>query len=295
MRDARAIFGKRDDRRTISSSGAAHFGRLGRGLQFAFVILIAPLFALPFYVMVSASLKTPKFADVSTMWQLPNPVSLDGLNEAWSALAPNFFNSVEMAVPAVVISSLIGSFNGYLLSKHTFRFSNTLFSLMLVGMFIPYQSILIPLVKFLLMIGLYGTIPGLVLVHVAYGIPITTLIFRNYYVAVPRALVEAAAIDGAGIVRTYIRIILPLSIPGFVVAGIFQFTNIWNDFLFALVTIADPALRPITVALNNLSGTQTVNWNVVMAGALIAAVPTGLAYLLFGRFYIQGLTAGSVK
>jgi glucose/mannose transport system permease protein len=295
MRDGMAVFGRRSGRPTDGPKRHPHFGPFGRLLQLALLIVIAPLFVLPFYVMISASFKTPQFADVTTMWQLPNPISFDGINEAWSKLAPNFANSVEMAIPAVVISALLGSFNGFLLSKYTFRFSNMLFTLMLVGMFIPYQAILIPLVKFLQTVGLYGTIPGLILVHVVYGIPITTLIFRNYYVSVPRALVEAAAIDGAGIVRTFVSIILPISIPGFVVACIFQFTNIWNDFLFALVTIPDPALRPITVALNNLSGTQTVNWNVVMAGALIAAFPTGLAYLTLGRFYIQGLTAGSVK
>lgn len=289
-----ALVGRRNERANAPTT-AAHFGRFARWVQLALVVLFAPFFVLPFYVMVSASLKTPQYADVTTMWQLPNPVSFDGLSEAWSQLAPNFGNSVMMAVPATLISSLLGSFNGYLLSKYTFRFSNVMFTLMLVGMFIPYQTIIIPMVKFLQLIQLYGTIPGLILVHVAYGIPITTLIFRNYYVSIPKALVEAAAIDGAGIVRTFVSIVLPLSIPGLVVACIFQFTNIWNDFLFGLVTIPDPSLRPITVALNNLSGTQTVNWNVVMAGALIAALPTGIAYLTLGRFYIQGLTAGAVK
>src|SRR6266516_636519 len=270
-------------------------GRRARRWQLALLILMVPFFAAPFYVMITAAFKTPAHADVLTMWQLPHPLSFDGIREAWSKLSPNFVNSVVMVVPATVISSLIGSFNGYLLSKFTFRLSNLMFTLMLVGMFIPYQSILIPMVKFLQFVGLYGTIPGLILVHVVYGIPITTLIFRNYYVSIPRALVEAASIDGAGIVRTYRSVILPVSIPGFVVAGIFQFTNIWNDFLFGLVVIPNPTIQPVTAAVSNLSGTQTVNWNVVMAGALIAALPTGLAYLGLGRFFVQGLTSGSVK
>jgi len=126
-------------------------------------------------------------------------------------------------------------------------------------------------------------------------IPIATLMFRNFYVSVPKALVEAASIDGAGLLKTFFRIILPLSIPGFVVAGIYQFTNIWNDFLFGIVTIPNPVNQPVTAALNNLSGTQTVDWNVLMAGSLIAALPTAIIYLLLGRYYIQGLTAGSVK
>ena len=266
-----------------------------RTVQFIILALLLPLFVAPFYVMIMASLKTPAAAEVTTMWLPPSPLSLDGLQEAWGRLSPNFINSVLMAVPATVISGILGSFNGYLISKFTFRMSNLMFTIMLVGMFIPYQSILIPLVSFLQFIGWYGTIPGLILVHVVYGIPIATLIFRNYYVAIPRAIIEAARVDGAGILRTYRSVVLPLSIPGFVVAGIFQFTNIWNDFLFAIVTIPNPVIQPVTVALNNLSGTQTVNWNVLMAGALIAALPTAVVYLLLGRFFVQGLTAGAVK
>lgn len=266
-----------------------------RTVQFIILLVLLPLFISPFYVMIMASLKTPEAAGVTTMWLPPSPLSLDGLQEAWGRLSPNFINSVLMAVPATVISGILGSFNGYLISKFTFRMSNLMFTIMLVGMFIPYQSILIPLVSFLQFIGWYGTIPGLILVHVVYGIPIATLIFRNYYVAIPRAIIEAARVDGAGVLRTYRSVVLPLSIPGFVVAGIFQFTNIWNDFLFAIVTIPNPVIQPITVALNNLSGTQTVNWNVLMAGALIAALPTAVVYLLLGRFFVQGLTAGAVK
>lgn len=269
--------------------------KASRVAQLTILILLLPIFVAPFYVMIMASLKTPEAADVTTMWLPPSPLSLNGLSEAWGKLSPNFINSFLMAVPATLISALLGSFNGYLISKFTFRMSNLMFTLMLVGMFIPYQSILIPLVSFLQLIGLYGTIPGLILVHVVYGIPIATLIFRNYYVAVPKGIVEAATVDGAGVLRTYWSVILPVSIPGFVVAGIFQFTNIWNDFLFAVVTIPNPFIQPVTVALNNLSGTQTVNWNVLMAGAIIAALPTAIAYLALGRFFIQGLTAGSVK
>jgi len=214
---------------------------------------------------------------------------------AWNSLKGNFSNSLLMTIPAVIISSLIGSLNGFILSKYKFKFSNIMFTLMLVGMFIPYQTILIPMVRFLQYIHLYGTLPGLALVHIVYGIPITSLMFRNFYVSIPKAIVEAASIDGAGLLKTFVRIIIPLSIPGFVVAGLFQFTNIWNDFLFGIVAIPNPTMQPVTAALNNLAGTQTVDWNVLMAGSLIAALPTALIYLLLGRYYIQGLTAGSVK
>jgi glucose/mannose transport system permease protein len=261
-----------------------------------FALSIASLvFVIPFYVMVSSAFKTPKAADVSRMWQLPSPISFDGIIEAWDRLGPNFFNSIKLVLPATLISSLIGAFNGYLLSKFQFRFSTPMFTIMLVGMFLPYQVVLIPMIKFLSAIHLYGTLPGLILVHVVYGIPITTLMFRNFYVSIPKALIEAASVDGAGILRTFRSIVLPVSLPGFVVAGIFQFTNIWNDFLFGVVVMTDPRTQPVTVALNNLSGNQSVNWNVVMAGALIAALPTALAYIGFGRYYVEGLTAGSVK
>ena len=193
-------------------SAHSRFGSKSRRVQFGFLCLLVPLFTMPFYVMIMAAFKTPQFAEVTTMWLLPSPFSFDGLSEAWSKLSPNLMNSFIMVVPAVVISSAIGSFNGYLLSKFTFRFSNIMFTMMLVGMFIPYQSILIPLVKFLQLVNLYGTIPGLVLVHVVYGIPICTLIFRNYYASIPDEIIEAGRVDGASMVRIYRAIILPLSI-----------------------------------------------------------------------------------
>jgi len=269
--------------------------RISRRVQFIILCGLIPLFLIPFYVVLSASFKSSSQADVSTMWQLPTTWTTTGIEQAWQALKGNFTNSILMVIPAVIISSLIGSLNGFILSKYRFKYSNLLFTIMLVGMFIPYQTILIPMVNFLQMINLYGTIPGLTLVHIIYGIPITSLMFRNFYVSIPKAIVEAAAIDGAGLIKTFTRIVLPLSIPGFVVAGLFQFTNIWNDFLFGIVTIPNPTMQPVTAALNNLSGTQTVDWNVLMAGSLITALPTALIYLLLGRYYIQGLTAGSVK
>ena len=167
-------------------------------------------------------------------------------------------------------------------------------------MFIPYQSILIPLVQVLSRIpwfggNLYSTIPGLIFVHVIYGIPITTLIFRNYYAAIPTELVEASRIDGASIFGVYRFILFPLSIPGFVVVMIWQFTSIWNDFLFAVTITSNPDVQPITVGLNNLAGSYIVEWNVQMAGALMAALPTLIVYIVLGRFFMRGLLAGSLK
>ncbi len=227
------------------------------------------------------------------MWLPPAQLSTDnGFVGAWERLSPNMMNSLLMVIPATILSSLIGAINGYLFAKWKFRGSDVLFTLLLFGFFIPYQSVLLPLVRTLQILGVYGTIPGLVLVHVIYGIPITTLIFRNYFAGVPTELMDAARVDGAGLITTFTRVMLPLSIPAFVVVGIFQFTNIWNDFLFGVTVVPNPAAQPVTIALNNLSGTFSVEWNVVMAGAVLAALPTAIIYILLGRFFIRGIWGG---
>ncbi|MEW6046525.1 MAG: carbohydrate ABC transporter permease [Bacillota bacterium] len=274
-----------------------------RAVLYLVLVLFAAGYLLPMYVMVVTSSKD--FAEVSlaTMWELPRQFSLDSFSRAWfgsreqgyTGLNDKFFNSVQLVIPAATLSSLLGSLNGYVFAKWKFRYSNLLFMLFIFGMFIPYQSVLIPLVQVLMSVGLYGTIPGLVLVHVIYGIPITTLIFRNYYAAIPTDLIEAARIDGAGFYGIYRRVLMPLSIPGFVVALIWQFTSIWNDFLFAVVITQNPAVQPITVGLNNLAGSYIVEWNVQMAGALLAALPTLVVYIILGRYFLRGLLAGSLK
>ncbi len=268
------------------------------------LILFAILFLVPVYVLLASSLKTfAEVQDLSKLWSLPSGFYLESFRSAWfgipekglRGLGPNLLNSLYLTVPATIISSMLGSLNGYVLSKWKFRGANVIFPVMLFGMFIPYQSILIPLTQTLRAIGLGGTLWGLILVHVVYGIPITTLIFRNYYAEVPTDLIEAARIDGAGILGVYWRVMFPLSLPGFVVVIIWQFTNIWNEFLFAVTTLQRPELQPITVALRNLAGSQIKEWNMVMAGALIAAIPTLLIYVIMGRYFIRGLLAGSVK
>jgi glucose/mannose transport system permease protein len=263
-------------------------------LRYAILIVFAIFFLTPMYVLLSTSLKP--FADVSinTMWQLPSSISIEGFIEAFFKLAPNVLNSFYLVIPATLLSAILGSMNGYVLSHWKFKGSDTLFALILFGMFIPYQSVLFPLVQFMQSIGLYGSIPGLILVHVVYGLPITTLMFRNYYQDVPDALTEAAKVDGANIFSIYRHIFFPISIPSFVVVFIWQFTNIWNEFLFA-VTLTDTQSQPITVALTNLAGSQVVEWNVQMSGAIITALPTLLVYIIFGRYFIKGMLAGSVK
>ncbi len=267
---------------------------LGRPAIYLALVIAAVFYLIPVYLLMLTGLKGQSEVTLDKMWTLPQNFGFASFGEAWNALSPNFLNSVKVAVPAALISSMVGSINGYVLAKWRFRGSETLFTLILFGMFIPYQAILIPLVQLESNFGLYGTIQGLVIIHIIYGIPITTLIFRNYYVAIPDELVEAARIDGAGFVGIYRHVLLPLSIPGFVVVLIWQFTSAWNDFLFAATLTSQPNW-PVTVALNNLAGSFSVAWNVQMAGALIAAVPTLLIYVLLGKFFMRGLLAGSLK
>jgi glucose/mannose transport system permease protein len=269
--------------------------RAPRLILYAILIVAGLFYVIPVYLLFMTGLKSfSEAANQSLMWQLPTAPNFDSFAEAWRVISPNFMNSARLAIPAALISSMIGSVNGYILAKWRFRGSETLFTLILFGMFIPYQSILIPLLQVERFLGLYPTIEGLILVHVIYGIPITTLIFRNYYVGIPDELVEAAKVDGASFIGIYRHVLLPLSVPGFVVVLIWQFTSAWNDFLFA-ITLTTSQSYPVTAAVNNLAGSFSVAWNVQMAGALIAALPTLLIYILLGRFFMRGLLAGSLK
>lgn len=268
------------------------------GLNLVFYVLLiaaAAAFLLPVYLMVLTGFKPISEVDLKTMWDLPlQGFHLDNFVAGYKQLAPNLSNSLLMVVPEALLSSLLGSINGYLLAKWRFRGSNLIFSLILFGMFIPYQSILIPLVKFMEYINLYGDLPGLVLVHIIYGIPITTLIFRNYYAGIGTEILEAGRIDGASLAGVYRYIMLPLSAPSFAVVIIWQFTQAWNEFLFAVI-LTNQSHWPVTVALNNLAGSQLVQWNVLMAATLLAALPTLLVYIFLGRFFLRGLMAGALK
>ena len=255
----------------------------------------ALLYLLPIYMLLLTGLKPISEVDLKTMWALPSGgIHFDNFIAGYQQLAPNLGNSIIMVLPEAILSALLGSLNGYLLSKWKFRGSNLIFTLILFGMFIPYQSILIPLVKFMQYIKLYGDLPGLILVHIIYGIPITTLIFRNYYAGISTEILEAGRIDGASLLGLYRYIVLPLSAPCFAVVLIWQFTQAWNEFLFAVI-LTNQSHWPVTVALNNLAGSQLVQWNVLMAATLLAALPTLLVYIFLGRFFLRGLMAGALK
>lgn len=278
---------------------------LGRVVIYALLTLVAIYYLIPLYVMLTTSFKTLDEVRAGNLLAMPVSPTTTAWAKAWGSactgvrcdgLAPFFWNSVYMAVPAVLISTMIGSLNGYVLSHWRFRGSEIVFTALMVGCFIPFQVVILPMARMLGAVEMANTTTGLVIVHVIYGIAFTTLFFRNYYISVPDELVRAARIDGAGFFMIYRKIIFPLSLPIFMVCFIWQFTQIWNDFLFGVVFGGSDA-QPITVALNNLVNTSTgvKEYNVNMAAAIIAALPTLLIYLVAGKYFVRGLTAGAVK
>ncbi|WP_299984036.1 carbohydrate ABC transporter permease [uncultured Ruegeria sp.] len=276
-----------------------------RWLLYVLLGLFALYYLMPLFVMLTTSLKSLEEIRTGSLISLPREVSFDAWKTAWSGactgiqcegLRPYFWNSVLIAVPAVFLSTLIGALNGYVVAQWRFKGANIIFSLMLFGCFIPFQVVLLPMARLLGMMGIAGTIPGLIFVHVIYGLGFTTLFFRNYYVTIPSELTKAARVDGAGFMRIFWSIFLPLSLPIIVVTVIWQFTQIWNDFLFG-VSFSQAGTQPVTVALNNIvnSTTGVKEYNVDMAAAIIAGLPTLLVYVVAGKYFIRGLTAGSVK
>jgi len=267
--------------------------QLGKYWLYIPLLAMAVFYILPMYVILITGFKSFAEVDLKTMWVLPQGIAFDNYIEAWAKLSPSLRNSFLMVIPATLISSALGSLNGFVLAKWKFRGADVIFPFILFGMFIPYQSIMIPLVQFMNLIGVSG-LPGLAMAHIIYGIPITTLTFRNYYASMPQELLEAAKIDGATMLGIYRHILLPISLPSFVVVLIWQFTSAWNDFLFAVILTGNREW-PITVALNNMAGSQIIAWNVQMAGSLLAALPTLLVYIFLGRYFLRGLLAGSLK
>ena len=266
---------------------------IGKNWLYIPMIGMAIFYLIPMYVMLVTGFKSFAEVDLKTMWNLPQGIHFDNYIEAYKHLAPSLKNSFFMVVPATLISSMLGSLNGFILAKWKFRGADVIFPFILFGMFIPYQSIIIPLVQFMNAVGIKG-LAGLAMAHIIYGIPITTLTFRNYYASLPQELLEAAKIDGADMLGVYRHILLPISIPSFVVVLIWQFTSAWNDFLFAVILTGNTEW-PVTVALNNMAGSQIIAWNVQMAGSLLAALPTLLVYIFLGRYFLRGLLAGSLK
>lgn len=277
----------------------------GRVVIYTILILAAIYFLIPFFVMVITSIKTMNDIRTGYLISLPREVTFEAWQKAWGSACIGvncvgvkgyFWNSVRMVVPAVVLSTLIGAANGYVFAKWRFPGSEAFFSALLLGCFIPFQVILLPMSQTLGWLGIAQSVRGLVLVHTVYGLAFTSLFFRNFYVTIPTELVKAAKIDGAGFFRIFWKIILPVSVPIFVVSIIWQTTQIWNDFLFG-VAFSGSDSQPVTVALNNLVNTSTgvKEYNVDMAAAIIAGLPTLIVYIISGKYFLRGLTAGAVK
>ncbi|MEV0645859.1 carbohydrate ABC transporter permease [Phytomonospora sp. NPDC050363] len=270
----------------------APYARFGK-----YVALLAFLvfFLMPIYALIVTSLKDPSEVSVQRVWELPSTWSFASFEAVWPKLQDGLLNSVMLAVPASIISAFLGAANGFVLSKWRFPGADFVFPLILFGMFIPYQSVLIPMTETMSFLGLKGGLDGLILVHIIYGLPLTTLIFRSYFSGISDEIIEAAEVDGAGMLRTFFHVALPVAPPAFAVAIIWQFTSAWNDFLFGAVLTTDKTYWPVTIALNNIAGGQSIPFNEAMASALIACLPTLLVYVLLGRFFMRGLMAGALK
>ena len=306
---------------TANVSGAARANMINRILIYAILLIFALIYLVPLFVMLVTSFKTMDEIQGGNMLAFPKNPTIQPWLRAWdetcvgltcAGIKGYFWNSIKMVVPAVLISTVVGALNGYVLTKWRFRGHKLVFGLMLFACFIPFQSVLLPMATILghfndlgawlnehvgFSFGLDSSTVHLIFVHCVYGLGFTTLFFRNYYEAFPNELVRAAMVDGASFFQIFRRILLPNSVPIFVVTVIYQFTNIWNDFLFASAYAGTGDIMPMTVALNNIvnTSTGTVEYNVNMAAAMFAALPTLIVYIVAGRYFVRGLMAGAVK
>ncbi len=265
-----------------------------KALIYFILIALSFFYVFPIYTLLNTSLKTDedlKYGPVAPA----HAVDFGAYAKAFNLIKRALLNSVIITVFATIISSILGSMSGYIFSKYRFKGDKAIFLTLALGFYIAPQSILIPLVMFMGKIGLFNSYSGLILTHVAYGMPITTLLFRNYYEGIPQELVDSSRVDGCGTLATYMRIFLPLSLPGFAVVAIFQFTNIWNEFLFGLTLTRGVTSQPVTVAVANLKGTTVAAWNMICAGASITIIPVVLIYIFLLKMIIKGLLMGSVK
>lgn len=281
-----------------------HFSRTNIML-YGTLLLIAIYYLIPLWVMVMTSLKGMPEVRLGHIFAPPLEVTFEPWVKAWSqactgincdGLSRGFWNSIQILIPSALLSIMVASVNGYALANWKFKGSEVFFTILMLGAFIPYQVMIYPIVILLRELGLYGGLSGLVLVHTIFGMPILTLLFRNYFAGIPEELFKAARVDGAGFWRIYFRVLLPMSLPIFVVAIILQTTGIWNDFLFGVI-YTKPDLYPMTVQLNNIvNSVQGVKeYNVNMAATLLTGAVPLLIYLVSGKLFVRGIAAGAVK
>lgn len=272
---------------------------------YAFLVTAALFFLLPLYVMLVTSLKPMEEIRLGNIFALPVQITLEPWREAWSGactgaecqgIRAGFWNSVAIAVPGTILPILLGALNGYALSFWKPRGASLLFGVLMVGAFIPLQVMMFPLVRVLGAIGLFGSLPGIVLVHLIFSMPVMTLLFRNYYAGIPHELFHAARIDGGGFWRIFVQLMLPMSLPIIVVAAIMQVTGVWNDYILGLVFAGRDNL-PMTVQLNNVINTTTGTrlYNVNMAATILTSLVPLAIYFISGRWFVRGIAAGAVK
>lgn len=263
---------------------------------YAFLFSAALYFLLPLYVMIITSFKSMDEIRSGNVFALPVVATVAPWQHAWSQVSGGFWNSVAIMVPSTIIPILLGAINGYALSFWRPRGANFLFGVLLAGAFIPVQVMIYPLVWMMAHAGVFGSLPAIVLVHVIFGMPIMTLLFRNYYAAVPHELFQAARIDGGGFWRIFLQVMLPMSLPIVVVAAIMQVTGVWNDYILGLV-FAGRDNAPMTVQLNNVINTTTGTrlYNVNMAATMLTAALPLAIYFISGRWFVRGIAAGAVK
>lgn len=272
---------------------------------YVFLASAALFFLLPLYVMLATSLKPMDEIRQGNIFALPLAPTLDAWRAAWSeactgasceGVQGGFWNSVRIAVPSTVLPIALGALNGYALSFWRPRGAHLLFGILLLGAFVPVQVMIYPLVRMMAGLGVFGSLPAIVLVHLVFGMPVLTLLFRNYYAALPQELFHAARIDGGGFWRIFWHVMLPLSVPMLVVAAIMQLTGVWNDYILGLVFAGRDNL-PMTVQLNNVINTTTGTrlYNVNMAATILTALVPLAVYFLSGRWFVRGIAAGAVK
>lgn len=272
---------------------------------YAFLLGAALFFALPLYVMLVTSLKTMDEIRLGSIFALPLNPTFEPWRQAWGEVCTGascegvragFWNSVAITVPSTILPILLGAINGYALSFWKPRGANLLFGILMLGAFIPVQVMIYPLVRLLAGVGIFGSLPAIVLVHLVFGMPIMTLLFRNYYASVPHELFQAARLDGGGFWRIFAYVMLPMSAPIIVVAAIIQVTGVWNDYILGLVFAGRDNL-PMTVQLNNVINTTTGTrlYNVNMAATILTALVPLALYFFSGRWFVRGITAGAVK
>lgn len=276
-----------------------------RFVLYAFLIGAALFFAIPLLIILMTSVKSMEEIRTGSIFTLPSAITFAPWVKAWSSactglacegVRPGFLNSFRIVIPSMILSVLVGAFNGYVLAFWRFRGSGLILTAFMLAVFIPYQVILYPLVKIFSTVGLYGSLPGIIVIHTVLGMPMMTLIFRNFFTGIPIELFKAARIDGAGLFRIFFSIMLPLSTNILIVAVILQFTHIWNDYLLGLI-FAGRENWPMTVQLNTIVNASMgeQEYNVNMAATILTALPTLLVYFLSGRYFVNGITAGAVK